>query len=251
MITKQSLMLDLERMGVNPSDSVLFHSSMKAIGPVEGRADAVLDALSEYLAPGLLALPTLTWATAYQKPPVYDVLESPSLTGLLTELFRKRPGVKRSLHPTHSLAALGRDATELVSEDGLCHTPCGKRSGWHKLLERDAKILMAGCGLTSCTFMHGVEEWCEVPNRFEPPVRFTVITADRMKIEFVSAPHLGSPSEQYGRAEKALRQSGALADGRFGNAAVLVISARKCFDTLSALLRENPHLFDDPAVARS
>ena len=251
MHTLISLQNNLRAMGIAPADTVLLHSSMKKIGPVQGGADTVLDALQDYLTPGLLVLPALNWELVNQQPRVYDVLHTPSIVGILPELFRKRPDVHRSLNPTHSVCAYGADAQAFVQGGDADGTPLGMHSPWRKLLERNAWILMAGCDLTSCTFIHGVEEWCEVPNRFEPPVRFTVIAADRMKIEFVSAPHLGSPSEQYGRAEKALRQSGALADGRFGNAAVLVISARKCFDTLSALLRENPHLFDDPAVARS
>ena len=43
-------------MTIEPSDTIMMHSSMKAIGDVEGGADTVLDALSEYLAEGLLVL---------------------------------------------------------------------------------------------------------------------------------------------------------------------------------------------------
>ena len=43
MITKVQLKKDLEKHGITPSDTLLIHSSMKAVGPVEGGADAVLD----------------------------------------------------------------------------------------------------------------------------------------------------------------------------------------------------------------
>ena len=56
-MTKDSLIKDIQRMGIGPEDTVLIHSSMKAIGPVEGGAEAVIDALMDYFAPGLLCFP--------------------------------------------------------------------------------------------------------------------------------------------------------------------------------------------------
>lgn len=111
-----------------PQDTLLVHSSMKAIGPVEGGADAVLDAFSEYLAEGLLVLPTHTWAQINAEYNIFDVENEPSCVGLLTNLFRKRPGVVRSWHPTHSVAALGRDAREFASGEEQFDTPAPGRA---------------------------------------------------------------------------------------------------------------------------
>ena len=61
MYTKETLKSDLARMGLKTEQTVLVHSSMRAIGEVENRADGVLDALMEYFAPGLLVFPTLTY----------------------------------------------------------------------------------------------------------------------------------------------------------------------------------------------
>lgn len=36
---------------------------------------------------------------------------------------------------------------------------------WGKLVDRQAQILMIGVELTKCTFIHGVEEWLDVPKR--------------------------------------------------------------------------------------
>ena len=54
-------------MGLKTEQTVLVHSSMRAIGEVENRADGVLDALMEYFAPGLLVFPTLTFILAWTK----------------------------------------------------------------------------------------------------------------------------------------------------------------------------------------
>ena len=52
--TKADLKHDLAAMGLTGNETILIHSSMKSIGPVEGGADTVLDALMEFFAEGLL-----------------------------------------------------------------------------------------------------------------------------------------------------------------------------------------------------
>lgn len=244
--TKESLKRDLAGMGLAPGDSLLFHSSMKAISPVEGGADAVLDALSEYFRDGLLVLPTLSWEVIRDRPPVFDALNTPSIVGLLSEMFRRRPGVARSLHPTHSLAALGRDAETFTADDHKAGSPCSRRASWGKLLDRGGKILLAGCGLTQCTFIHAVEEWCGVPNRLDPPMAFTIARPDGARFEAAFTTHRGHPSTQYGLAEPFLRAGGALADCRFGSAPSLLLDCERTYEVLAAVLKESPGLFDGP-----
>lgn len=97
--TKLDLLQDLADMGLTGQETILIHSSMKSIGPVDGGADTVLDALMEFFRPGLLLLPTHTWRTINAANPVFDVCTSPCCVGILSELFRQCPGVVRSLHP--------------------------------------------------------------------------------------------------------------------------------------------------------
>lgn len=97
--TKADLKHDLAAMGLTGNETILIHSSMKSIGPVEGGADTVLDAWMEFFAEGLLLLPTHTWRFINEENRVFDVRRSPCCVGILPELFRQRPGVVRSLHP--------------------------------------------------------------------------------------------------------------------------------------------------------
>ena len=74
MITKGQLKKDLEKLGIKPSDTLLIHSSMKAIGPVDGGADAVLDMLMDYFRDeGLLVFPTLSYGEINAAHPIFDV----------------------------------------------------------------------------------------------------------------------------------------------------------------------------------
>lgn len=106
--TKQQLTDMIHRMGIQPDDSIMVHASMKSIGNVEGGADTVLDAWMEYLSDGLFMMPTHTWAQMGPDCRIFDPQNMSSCVGLLTNLFRIRPGVVRSLHPTHSIAAYGK-----------------------------------------------------------------------------------------------------------------------------------------------
>ena len=107
MYTKEQLKKQLENMGLTGDETILIHSSMKSIGEVEGGADTVLDAWIEYFGHGLLLLPTHTWKNINADSPVFNSKETPSCVGLLTNMFLKRDGVIRSLHPTHSMAGIG------------------------------------------------------------------------------------------------------------------------------------------------
>lgn len=248
-MTKQSLILDIQRMGIRPEDTVLIHSSMKAIGPVEGGAEAVLDALMDYFAPGLLCFPTLSWETVDADPRVYDVSNTPSIVGILPELFRKRPHVYRSFNPTHSIAAYGDEAEAFTANDHTTGTPCGIGSTWHKLVEKNAYILMVGCHLTTCTFLHGVEEWCDIPNRIAKPLPYTLIKPDGSQVTIHSAAHSANPSVNYWKIEEGLKQHGFLKVAPFGQADTMVLRARELYAYAAGCLSVNPGLFDEEKKA--
>ena len=247
MYTKSSLMNDLERMGIDPKGTLLMHSSMKSIGSVEGGADTVLDALSEYMKDGLLVLPTHTWSYVNASNPRFDVANSPSCVGILPELFRKRPGVIRSLHPTHSVAALGKDAAEFVAGAELLDTPCHRESVWGKLLDRQATILLVGVDLRRNTFIHGIEEWVDIPGRLtDHHEQLITVLPDGTEITVPSRRHCGlSWSEHFWKVEKVLEEQGAIHRAQLGDAKVWVCSTVKTTEILTAMLAENPDLFSD------
>ena len=102
MYTKNSLLQDIEKMGINPQSTLLIHSSMKSIGLVEGDADTVLDAWSEYMRDGLLIFPTHTWKQIGKETMTFDSRSLPSCVGILPESFSgTAPGCSAlSIRPT-------------------------------------------------------------------------------------------------------------------------------------------------------
>lgn len=247
MHTKQSLIEQLEKAGIDPKGTVLMHSSMKSIGHVERGADTVLDALSEYMRDGLLVLPTHTWSYINAENPKFYVETSPVCVGILPELFRKRDGVVRSNHPTHSVAALGQDAASFVEGAERYDTPCHRESAWGKLLDRKATILLVGVDQRRNTFIHGIEEWVDIPGRMtDGHEELYTVLADGTEIKVPSRRHCGlSWSEHFWKVEKLLEEQGAIYRAQLGDATMWVCSAERITDILTEMLRENPDLFSD------
>ncbi|WP_042199595.1 AAC(3) family N-acetyltransferase [Paenibacillus camerounensis] len=247
MHTKDSLLKQLKELNLNPQGTLLVHSSLKSIGPVEGGADTVLNVLSEYMQDGLLVLPTHTWSYINAANPRFTVQDSPSCVGVLPELFRKRPGVVRSWHPTHSVAALGRDAEDFTAGDHRWDTPCARGSAYGKLLDRKAEIMLLGVDLRRNTFIHGIEEWLDIPGRMtDEPEQLYTVTPDGQEIAVPSRRHCGlSWSQHFWKVEHVLEQGGALRKGEFGNSPVMICGAAETTAILSGMLAGNPGLFGD------
>lgn len=247
MHTKHSLIKELEALGIDRKGTILVHSSMKSIGDVEGGADTVLDALSEYMEEGLLVLPTHTWSYIKADNPKFEVDNSPSCVGILPELFRKREGVIRSYHPTHSVAALGKDAAAFTEGAERLDTPCHRESVWGKLLDRKATILLVGVDLRRNTFIHGIEEWVDVPDRLtEEHEALVTVLGDGTEISVPSRRHKGpASSEFFWKVDGLLEEQGAMYKGQWGEATVRVCDTLKLTEILSPMLRSNPNLFMD------
>lgn len=242
MFSKQDLLAHLRALNIKRSGTLMIHLSYKAIGDVDGRGDAVLDALSEYMQPGLLVLASHTWANVNDRNPVMDALYTPSCVGALTEIFRKREGVCRSLHPTHSLAALGADAEEFVAGEERIGTPCGEGGAYHKLWQRNAYILLIGVNFTRNTYVHGIEEWDGAQGTISPKrTDMYVITPAGQRLHTPQNRHCAPlGSETFSKLEPQALNEGVLSIGRFGDADARLMRAAPLREMVAGLLKNDP-----------
>lgn len=89
----------------------------------------------------------------------FDVRRTPSEMGLLTEAFRRTPGVLRSLHPTHSICALGPHAAELTADHHLAPTRTGLGTPFDVMARRPTAIVGLGVEYYRClTQSHTAED---------------------------------------------------------------------------------------------
>ena len=183
--TKTDLEVALRKVGVASGDVLLVHSCFDNFEAFQGTALDVIRALQTAVgSSGAILMPTLPFsgtAIDYASDhPVFDVKKTPSRMGLISEIFRRCPDVVRSAHPTHSLAAWGTLASEIISAHHLAQTPCDRYSPYWKLLEMRGKVLFLGTDIQVMTFFHAVEAELESRMPFSPFTTevFTLATRD-------------------------------------------------------------------------
>ena len=249
MFSKEDLKGQLARMNFFPWDTVLVVADDPCEN-VEGGAETALDAFCEYFSDGLLVFPTHTWKTVNGDNFIYDPESEESCCGLLSELFRRREGVLRSVHPTHSVAALGKNAAEYIKSDDSAATPCPRNGCVGRLVDEKAKLLFIGRGLKGASFIRGIEEWAGVPDRLSPdvlPVKIKMpdgSLADKDIRRYYSS--LGDVSENYGKLEEPLLAKGIANKGSFADADCLIVDAERCASFTLKLLQAEPSLFSFP-----
>lgn len=162
-IDEKCILNDLKRIGVKRGDTLFVHSSLKNIGYVKGGADTIINALQATIGDtGTLIMPCLSFQILSEKinnkQKIFNPKTEPSCVGIISETFRKKPGVYRSVHPTHSICACGKYAKWITQDHEKCNTIFGIGSPWYKLMDINTKILGLGVGLGYITFYHVIED---------------------------------------------------------------------------------------------
>jgi aminoglycoside 3-N-acetyltransferase len=234
-LSARELLAAVRKVGIRPGDLVIAHTSLSEFGYFEGGPDTVIDALLKAVGPrGTLAVPTHSNSFIGNQP--YDPETSPSLVGAVTERFLKRPGVIRSAHPSHSVAAFGPLAKELT--DGHDHTiaPQGREGFWGKFVDAGGKVLLL-CKLTSNTLLHSAELWAGVPY---PPGQLHYMKNGK-RIE-VTTPGMPFHISSFAAVHEALARKRMLYKTRLGNGTIYSMRARDAIDVGIPFFQKNPIL---------
>jgi aminoglycoside 3-N-acetyltransferase len=242
MITKDRLKQDFLKLGLGKGDWLLIHSSLKSIGYVKGGPATVVDAILDVLGPhGLLMVPTFTF-TNYK--PYFDPEQTPSQMGIITETVRKEYHCFRSLHPRHSVGALGEGA-ESVVQGHLQAGSVGKGSPLDKLSKRGGYVLLLGVKHDVNTMIHAAEVRADLPYLYSVkespdfPEAAWVKSAHAGMIEVPLAPY-PTCSQGFGKLEPIMHARGQLRYGNVGKAEVQLMKGRDVIDTGAAVLRGDP-----------
>lgn len=187
MIAASDIAGALRALGVRRDDVLMVHSDVRQCLRVEGRdraakLETVCRGLEQAVEDGTLLLPTFTYSFCENR--AYDPVHSPSTVGLLTEAFRRRPGIRRTADPMFSCAVRGPLAPPW--EDRLMRPAAttdafGPHSVFAYLLAADAKIACLGVEPTFATFVHHVEQRERVPYRYFKTFRGEVVERGRRR----------------------------------------------------------------------
>lgn len=167
--------------GIKEGDMLHVHSSVRhlrsgstkpprrPVSSMPAYASSIVDLLLELVGP----TGTLTMATDFDRPPgslkrmvagqelpddVFDPSRHPSKRGLISETFRKRRDVIRSVYPFYNITAWGRHAEELL-KDYHRSTPYAQdvHSPWYKMTSMGGKVLLLGRTFDVNSLIHLVE----------------------------------------------------------------------------------------------
>ena len=179
--TVSDLVRDLRTLGVRPGEALMIHASLRAIGPVEGGANGVLDALDEAVGPdGTLlmilgavvdhewvnARPEEERAALLEGVPPYDpetALPLPEV-GYLAEAFRTRSGTRVNDNPSGRFAARGA-AVDALFRDAPWDHYYGPDSPLDRLCRMGGRVLRMGANPDTTTVLHYAEYLADVPNK--------------------------------------------------------------------------------------
>jgi len=204
VIQKEDLKKFFLSMGIHPGDALFVHSSLNAMGVVENGAQTVLEALMEILGPeGTLVMPSYPGtgknAEYVASCKVFDVKNTPSRMGVITEKFRKRKGVFRSAHLTDAVCAFGKHAEWITEKHHLCLRPHEKDSPFERFIRLNGKVLLIGVHLDTLTLLHASEDAIPdfpYPVYLPEPVNYEIINPGGETIKAKTMVHNPDQSEK-------------------------------------------------------
>lgn len=252
MFTTKEILSQLETFRPAVGHHVHVHSSLKAVGEVEGRGESLLSCLIDFFTQdgGMISFPTHTWDKN-----CLDLNRTHTTTGVLSKLALQRTDGVRTMNPTHSMVLFGDGAKQYAKWDDSIQTSISPNGCYGRLYDEDGYILLVGVGQEKNTYIHAVEEALHIPERVTPELHDTTIVEKDGSI--ITKPlHLvfeefGDISVHFGKLESAFRYHGCIIDGEIGNAKVQLSNARKIKEILEIIHRKSNYreiFLDDIAL---
>lgn len=216
-----------------------MQSSLSSLGLVEGGADTVIDAVVEVLGPeGTLMVPTFNYVL---RDAVFDPWNVHSETGAITNALRSRPEAIRSLHPTYSVAVLGKRAAEFTAGHWKTQ-PVGIDSPIDRLAKAGGYVFLLGVKHDTDSTMHVGEAYADVPYRGVPYnpswPRTAQVRTDSGEIVSVDLYDEPGCSTGFGVIELPLREKGCIQDFRIERAKCQFVQSQDVIDATVELLRK-------------
>lgn len=157
MLTAEDLVEGLRRTNIKRGDTIMVHTSYKSLGGVVGGAETVIDALLKLVGDkGSVLFSTFNFQS-WTESHYFDIKETPSKMGMITEMARLRPEARRTPHPIYSFAALGARAQEFAECDD--REAYGPRSVFARFHELNGKILSIGLDFNNTFSIHHYVEY--------------------------------------------------------------------------------------------
>ncbi len=242
VLTQDHIAIHLRRLGVQPGDVLMIHSSLRSMGHVVGGAPTVVDALLEVLGPtGTLVGPSFNYETALDPNFVLDLPNTPSDMGAIADEIRRRAGNNRSRHLTHSVSAIGRHAQTIVTAPGPTAWSADGPLG--TVFKLNGRFLLLGVTYQSFTACHLLEVAFRLRYRKLDTLSRRLRRGDGSVVPFDSTIYLravGYPGYDFNRVGQAMEDTGITTIATVGNAIARLIPARPMHEFAAPHVRRDP-----------
>jgi aminoglycoside 3-N-acetyltransferase len=253
MYSRDRLAGDFRGLGVAPSDTVMVHASVRAVGEIAGGPDQIHLALKQALTAGGTLMMYASCPAYYdevgrghltaeqereilEKLPAFDPLTARSErdNGTLVEFLRTYPESQVNPHVAR-FVVWGKHAGHLISEQPWSYA-FGYGSALDRFLQLDGKILLLGCDHDTVTFLHYAEHIVDVPGkrvaRFRVPVEEGGVRVWREMEEFDTAEvaHPNWPARLFAELVDGYLAAADNRGGLVGNARSFLFPARELLD---------------------
>lgn len=167
-------------LGVNGRSPLMVHASLRRLGPVEGGAEGVIDALLEALAPD----GTLVFPLGSEGDEPFDARTSRAERdiGTLAEVFRRRPEARVNDHPAARFGAVGPVA-EAILEPIPLHDYYAPGSPLDRFVQMGGRVLRLGAGPDTVTVTHLAEYLADVPEKRRVRRRYLLASGQEVRID--------------------------------------------------------------------
>ena len=162
-VSKEEIEAAINALDIDGKD-VLLHTSMAKIGKMQGGPKWFCECLFKKIDMSkqtllVSALPFRGRFKDYLKSlQQFDVRTAPIAMGAINERIAIMPEARRSVHPTHSIVAIGKDADAYTKEHHLDETPFDIHSPYYKLFKKKGMVVMFGADLDNFTLVHVCED---------------------------------------------------------------------------------------------
>lgn len=180
------LLTALRALGVRSGDTVMLHSAYSAASGLRGSINDFIDTFIEAVGPeGHLLMVSLPYRNAsldwLQSGRRFDVRKTPSMMGMVSEVFRRRAEVQRSLHPTHPILVFGPRAEHFIAAHPNCLHPCGPGTPFDEMAKAEGKVVFFNVPLYNFTFFHYLE------HLVSPTLPFALYTETLFEAQVIDA----------------------------------------------------------------
>ncbi len=235
-VSHEEVTSHLRALGVEEGAVLLVHMSYRAVRPVEGGPNGVIDALRTAVGPdGTIVMPS--WSGDDDVP--FDAGSTRASTdlGVTADIFWQLPRVRRSTH-SFAFAALGPDAPRITA-DPLPMPPHRLESPVGRVYELDGQILLLGVGHDANTTVHLAEVLAHVP--YGVPKHCTVLENGHLtRVDYLENDHCCA---RFALVDEWLRHDALQREGRVGTATARLMRSRDVVRVVVERLAADPFVF--------